>query len=678
MTNFISQFHFLRPEYLSLLLMLPLLYWLGLKGISSADHWAKVMPAHLLKVLRPAQSRQKSKRTAAAPCLLLVLASFALAGPAWQQKHVPVAQIQDDMVVILDLSISMLANDQRPNRLTRAKQKLQDLLALRKEGSTALIVFSGDAHVVTPLSDDVNTILSNMAALAPFTLPVIGSRPDLAINQALALFEGAKSTKGRIVMLSDGVNEKQAQLIKSQLSGSNFTLNIISVGTKLGAPIDLGERGYLKHKGEVVIPKTDHRALQALANSTDGRHSELSLNDDDLNALRITATSTALNTLEADAGSKQSQRQFDQWHDMGVYLLPLIIALALMFKRQNMLWALLLLVLPSLTPLATPTALAQVQAQTASEGPADAKSVNNAHQDTPTFGWQDLWQTRDQQAQALAQQGQYSEAASLFKSDEHRAHAHFKAQEYAEAIAHYQQAQRQYQGSAKADLLTDKANAQALMSDFDGALNTLEQALKAAPDNARAKRSQALIEALKEQQQKQEQQQQEQQEQQQEQQQNQQGQGQDQNSEQKQNAHDQDSQNSEQQQSNEGDQGEQQNQSQQAQQDQAQQPQDQQQNGQAQNDQDQNEQDQAPASTEQSQTDANNALNQSAADEEAEPAALAEKLSEQPPLSSEEQQAFEQWMNRVPDDPSELLKRKFQQQARQRNRTSQDPGDPLW
>ena len=79
---------------------------------------------------------------------------LALAGPAWERLPQPVQRNQDALVIAFDLSMSMRAQDTQPSRLERARFKLADLLAARHEGLTALIVYAGDAHVVTPLSDD--------------------------------------------------------------------------------------------------------------------------------------------------------------------------------------------------------------------------------------------------------------------------------------------------------------------------------------------------------------------------------------------------------------------------------------------------------------------------------------------------------------------------------------------
>src|SRR5690606_41554096 len=95
----------------------------------------------------------------------------------------PLQAKSDHLAVILDLSLSTLATDLQPNRLTRAKQKLSDLLQQRQEGQTALVVYAGDSHVVSPLTDDSETVLAMVPALDPFIMPALGSRPERAVAQ---------------------------------------------------------------------------------------------------------------------------------------------------------------------------------------------------------------------------------------------------------------------------------------------------------------------------------------------------------------------------------------------------------------------------------------------------------------------------------------------------------------
>src|SRR5690606_4082420 len=104
-----------------------------------------------------------------------VLGCLALAGPTWEKLPQPVLQKRDALVVVLDLSLSMTVADVQPSRLQRARYKILDLLQRRTEGLTGLVAYAGDAHVVTPLTDDTATIANLVPALAPDMMPIYGS-----------------------------------------------------------------------------------------------------------------------------------------------------------------------------------------------------------------------------------------------------------------------------------------------------------------------------------------------------------------------------------------------------------------------------------------------------------------------------------------------------------------------
>ena len=567
----------------------------------------------------------KAKKTPFYGLLVLICCSFlALAGPSWQQKPQPVINISDDMIVILDLSLSMLAGDVTPNRLIKTKQKLQDLLKLRTEGNTALIVFSGDSHVVTPLTDDTNTIIANLSALDPFIMPIIGSRPDMAISQALDLLTQGKATNGRIILLSDGITQEQADIIDAELDGKAISLSVLTIGTEAGGPIDIPGRGYFKDEGKVIIPKADFSIYDTLAKSHGGTMTSMTLDESDLRNLDISGDKLLKQI--ASQESAITDNRFDSWEDMGYLFLLLIIPLALFAHRQG---ALILLALCIIFP-------------------AD---------ETQAFEWDDLWRTRDQQAQTLYKQGKLPEAADLFESLDHKAHAQYKSGDF-------EQAELNYQSTDSADRLYNQANALVQQQKFQEALEQYEQALTLDPEHEDSIFNKKIIEDLLEQQDQQNK------------------------DEQNQDQQDQDQQDKDQQDKDQQDKDQQDK----DQQDKDQQDKDQQDNDQQDKDQqDKDQQDKDQQDKDQQDKDQQEELSQ----EEREQEAKEEKEKEQArelarqkaqeeagKLSEEEKQSYEQWMRRVPDDPGGLLKRKFEQQSieRKRNydRNTRRESDPIW
>lgn len=642
MSEVFTQFHFLRPLFLLGLLALPVLVWLLQQKRDEGNDWSNAIDPTLLAHLMPASKKTANKRSNLALISAVVLILVSLSGPTWERKPQPVAQIKDDIVVVLDLSISMLATDIAPDRLTRAKQKLQDLLALRDEGNTALIAFSGDAHIVTPLSDDSNTLLANLPALDPFMMPIIGSRPDLAIQQAVDLLERGNAKRGRIVLVTDGVEPHQAERINDTLPSDRYTLSVLAVGTAPGAPIDLGERGYLKDDGNVVIPKTDLKSLRQLANNNGGQFSEISLTDKDLNRLDIDG-SRFLNAIKEEDDSAIDKR-FDAWEDLGYWLLLAIIPLLMLSHRQGAFLLVLLIVWPNEEVLAA-----------ASDNP----QPNTENIPLSSF-WDDLWATRDQQAQALMNQGRYDEAANVFESPEHKAEALYRAGKFEEASS-------SIPNESSSRSAYNRGNALANSQQFEEAIKSYEAALDADPNNDDARFNKKIVEEALAEQEKQQQDQQ----------------NQDQNGDQQDDQSgdqkgDQDKEQGDDQKGDESSDSESENNGQSGDQDGDSKQSNEQASDQSEESQEQKNQNEASdkdGQDDQNASEQTSEQSEQASDSDASALSRANELDQ---LSDEEKQSFEQWMRRVPDDPGALLRRKFEQRSRERNQQEREKGEPLW
>ena len=174
-------FHFLRPDWFYALIPALLLFLLMRYRHSQHTKWERAIEPHLLQHILDNPNKQVSRSPLSLILIAWLLATMALAGPVWRETPQPVHEREDALVIIFDLSRSMLATDVKPDRLVRAKRKLIDLLELRDEGVTALIVFAGDAHTVSPLTDDTNTITAMIPALSPDIVPAPGSRLTSAL-----------------------------------------------------------------------------------------------------------------------------------------------------------------------------------------------------------------------------------------------------------------------------------------------------------------------------------------------------------------------------------------------------------------------------------------------------------------------------------------------------------------
>ena len=362
----LQDFHFLRPEWFYAVIPALLLFMLLRYRQSNVSNWDKAIAPELLTHLLETPSGTVSKNPFSLILIAWILAILALAGPVWEKKPQPVHEREDALIIILDLTRSMYATDVKPNRLVRARRKLVDLLGMRKEGVTGLVVFAGDAHAVSPLTDDTNTIIAMIPALTPQIMPAPGSELAPAIVRSIQLFHDAGVASGRILIITDDIRDvAEAQSVARSFRFS-FPVSVLSVGTEEGAPIPTattsGNSGYLKDRaGNLVIPKVNLQSLQEFANVAGGRFSAMTLADEDLAYL------LADDPLLENETFRELERDFDVWYEQGPWILLLLLPLASLAFRRGWIWCLpLMLILPP--------------------APAEASL------------WDDLWQTRDQQA----------------------------------------------------------------------------------------------------------------------------------------------------------------------------------------------------------------------------------------------------------------------------------------
>lgn len=219
-----NAFHLLRPWWLLALLPLIFLIYSLWRKRPQIEAWAAICDKHLLDHLL--QSKEPSKRGSALFFLFMSALSMiiALCGPSWSRLPVPTYKQIQPRVLVLDMSDAMLARDLSPDRLTRAKFKLHDLFQHRDGGQFALVVYTGEPFVVSPLTDDAQTIDSFLSALTPDIMPVDGAKLDDALEQAGQLISQGHFSKGQILVLtSETPNESALAMAKSLANKHIFT-----------------------------------------------------------------------------------------------------------------------------------------------------------------------------------------------------------------------------------------------------------------------------------------------------------------------------------------------------------------------------------------------------------------------------------------------------------------------
>ena len=459
---FLHQFHFLRPHWLLMLLPCAALVFLLWRQHRDRGSWSKVIAPALLPWLLEGE-QQKPARW---PLMLIltgwVIATLALAGPAWQKQPVPIGKHQQPWVVAVDLSYHMYAADLTPNRLTRVRFKLQDLFNQRSEGLSALVAYAGSAHTVAPLTDDSRTLNNLTKALGPDIMPVQGNNPVAAVRQAKQLLIQGSSKSGDILLVTGSMTAAQAEQISSLLQNSDIRLSILGTGTEQGAPIPLPDGGYLKNQqGAIVVPQLEQSRLLSLARANGGGYQTMTVAATDLQALLPTD-----NISQLFNGQTSTEREFDQWYDAGYWLVWLLLPAALLGFRRG--W--LVLIMISLLPVA---------------------------QDAMALSWNDLWQTRDQLGQKALQEGNPELAASLFNNPAWKAEALFRNQQFEESASTLSSPDDQTIGPISA---YNRGNALARAGKLQEAIDAYDQAISQQPDMEDARFNRHLVEQLLQQQ----------------------------------------------------------------------------------------------------------------------------------------------------------------------------------
>jgi Ca-activated chloride channel homolog len=598
----LAEFHFIRPYWLLALLPYAILLVMLVRSKLSHGNWAAVCDEALLPYLLQDKAVAQSRWPLATAAVAAFLAIIALAGPTWERLPTPVFRNDSALVIVLDLSKSMDAADIKPSRLVMARYKIADILKQRKDGQTALIVYAGDAFTITPLTNDTETIDNQLSALTTGIMPSDGNNIARALEKTVELFKQTGLQKGQILLMTDGGNVDEALAKANALD--TYQLLVLGVGTSGGAPIALETGGFLKDdQGSIVVDKLDTNGLKKLAQAGNGAYGSFTADDTDIQALLSTAASQA-----HEKGEKNENLLLDQWGDKGPWLLLLVLPLAALSFRKGLLGIVLLLLLPF---------------------PKNSYALD----------WQELWKTKDQQAQEAYDNQQYDKAAELFENPDWKAAAHYKSGAFDKALENLK-------NNKSANSFYNQGNALAQSGQLKEALDAYKNALKLNPDDGDAKFNKELVEKALEQQ-KQEQKQQQ---------------------DQKNKANKEDSKdNKNQEQKKDSDK------SGQPEQDKSQEKQDEQKEDEKKPEQ---KSEQSKESTE-NQSEKKESAEQEKPESKPEQAEKTEpqEQSKKPdavnsqPLdkrTDEEKQAHEQWLKRIPDDPAGLLKRKFKYQYDQR------------
>jgi len=307
--SYLQHFHFLRPYWFLALIAFMIILKLFAKRDDTLALWRNVMSPTILKKLTVEGNNSNWLSPHKLSLVLSIPLCLVLMGPTWQQQPSPFSENNAPLIIALDVSETMEQNDIQPSRLLRAKQKILQLLELRGDTKTALIAYSGSAHIVMPITDDREMIRHFLDVLVPSLMPRQGKVPQTVLPLANSLFASSQ-VPGTLLLIGDGATSETSKQFSQFFKQQPHQLIVWAIG-----------------KGEEVVT-TDNNAiiamqlsnLQELADAADGRLVTLSHDQQDINQVNRYIEH---NLVIVDDKSRP-------WHDSG-YPLVFIIGIIFLF-----------------------------------------------------------------------------------------------------------------------------------------------------------------------------------------------------------------------------------------------------------------------------------------------------------------------------------------------------------
>ena len=432
-----TEFHFLRAGWILLIPISILLIFFFKRRMLTIGNWEKLIDKRLLPYVMSRRQLSDNQYKWWLISLISVLSIIALAGPTWERIEQPSFRTDQSLVIALDLSRSMNAQDITPNRLTRAKLKILDILERRQGAQVALIVYSANAFTVTPLTSDTDTIIALINSIDTSIMPSRGSYPALAIDKGLQLLNQASVSNGEIILVTDGGITSDSFSSAQKLRDEGYRLSALGIGSMNGAPIPKETGGFITDStGQITISRLEVDDLKDLVEIGGGSYTSITSNDQDIDTL----------LLEVYSAVRESDDSVttDQWKEFGPWLLLIVVPFGSLLFRKGWVFVFLLTIMP----------------------------IDNS---VYALDWNDLWKTRDQQAKEAMESGDYDKAIELFEDSEWLAAAHYKA-------GNYRQSANGYNNNSDIDHLYNHANSLAKIGQFEEAIENYEQVIAEEPN----------------------------------------------------------------------------------------------------------------------------------------------------------------------------------------------------
>lgn len=323
----LSDLHFLRPLWLLLLPVAALLPLLWRRSRDLQRRLSGNIAEHLLPHLLITPQDRQWLRPVHLLCATLMLGAVAAAGPTWEQDRPDFLENRAPLIIAVDLSPSMDANDVQPTRLEAAKHKLHDLIQRRAGARNALIAYAGSAHLVLPPTDDPALLDTFIQALGTELIGKPGEDVGAVIEQAKRLLV-AEKTPGTLLLITDGADTSTLSDLGQRLDGSALQVLVLAVGNEDGGIIrDSSGQPRIDSNGRPQLGSFDQAALKQLASAVDAPLGSLTLDNDDLDWIDLHAQ-------QHFQRASDEQREL-HWKDAGYWLCWPLLLIAFFCVRKG-------------------------------------------------------------------------------------------------------------------------------------------------------------------------------------------------------------------------------------------------------------------------------------------------------------------------------------------------------
>lgn len=321
-------FRFANEIWLYALMAIPvliLIFWMNSrwrKGVL-----AKLGDAKILENLIPTFSKVLPRWKRFLFLLGLTFLLIGMANPQIGTKYEEVKREGFELMICLDVSNSMLAEDLTPNRLERAKQAISRLVDRLKNDKIGVIVFAGDAYIQLPMTVDHSAAKLFLRSIDTDIVPAQGTAIGKAIELASNSFSANTKANKSIIVITDGENHEDDALEQAAAAvESGITVHTIGIGSLDGTPIPMYKRGQMlgyrkDREGNTVVTKLNETMLQQIAASGEGTYVRANNSRTGLNAL--------MDELEGMERDEYDSKMFTSYEDRFQYFVAVALLLLL-------------------------------------------------------------------------------------------------------------------------------------------------------------------------------------------------------------------------------------------------------------------------------------------------------------------------------------------------------------